>query len=63
MCNEPNDRLMSKHGAVCPVISTPLLLRVDVQMESKYYIVNICRVLSLPGKYCHFLVASSLHKT
>jgi hypothetical protein len=54
---------MSKHGAVCPVISTPLLLRVDVQMESKYYIVNIYRVLSLPGKYCHFLVASSLHKT
>jgi len=56
MCNEPSDRLMLKHGAVCPVISTPLLLRIDVHMESKHYIVNnigslVCleNSLSLPG--------------
>jgi hypothetical protein len=51
MCNEPNGRLMLKHGAVFPV-----LLRVDVHMESKHYIVNnigslVCleNSLSLPG--------------
>jgi hypothetical protein len=55
MCNKTNDSLMSKHGAVCPVILTPLLLRVVVHLESKYYIVNIYRVLSLPGKCCLLL--------
>jgi hypothetical protein len=45
---------MSKYG-VSPVISTPILLRVDVQMESKYYMVNIYSYLSLPGKYCLLL--------
>jgi hypothetical protein len=48
----PMTDLCQKIGAVYPVIPTHLLLRVDVQMESKYYIINIYRVLIFTGKYC-----------